>query len=134
MSWQSTLQRGLIGILANVGAVPVALWVHRQEVRICNRGDALSLDELEVARLVGVQFPERVRVLGVEEVPFPFDRLARRLASWTGRFPSRALGLTVGYGIYIQNQSRWNVELLVHELVHTAQYERMNGILSWLVD
>lgn len=132
MKWSSILQGILIAFAADVGALPVAMWVHRQELRICKRGEPLTEDEVKVARLVGVQFPERVRILGVEEVPFPCDWLARQLASLTGRFPSRALGLAAGYGIYIQSQSRWSVELVVHELVHTAQYERMNGILGFL--
>ena len=32
----------------------------------------------------------------------------------------------------MQAQARWNVEILVHELVHTAQYERLNGIPGFL--
>ncbi|MEZ5325266.1 MAG: hypothetical protein R3F19_09395 [Verrucomicrobiales bacterium] len=118
--------------LADTGALLAAFWVRRQEVHVCKLGDALSAEELKLARLVGVQFPERVRLLGVEKVPFPLDGLTKWLARLHGNFPTQALGLTARYGIYLQSQSRWNVELIVHELVHTSQYEKANGILGFL--
>ena len=132
MTGRLILKRLAVAALADTGAVLVAFWVRRQELRICKLGDALSDDELTIARLAGVQFPERVRLLGVDEVPFPFDRVTKWLAAMIGHFPSRALGLTARYGIYLQSESRWDVELIVHELVHTSQYERANGILGFL--
>lgn len=128
----TVLRRIAVGLLADLGAVPAALWVSIQEQRICRRGKPLTTEEKEIARLAGVQFPERVHVLTVAEVPFPLDRLTKRIGGKLTQFPARALGLTARYGIYIQEESRWNIELLVHELVHTAQYERLHGILGFL--
>ncbi len=41
-------------------------------------------------------------------------------------------GLTLHYGIYIRGDCHGNRELLVHELVHVAQYERLGGIKPFL--
>lgn len=132
MSRKTSLRGWLVALAAEAGAVPVAWWVRRHEKRICALGEALTAAELELARLVGVRFPERVRVLGVEEVPIPCAWLARRGAVLAGRFPARALGLTARYGIYIQAEARWNLEILIHELVHTVQYERSATIICFL--
>ncbi|MGK0185170.1 MAG: hypothetical protein ACI9R3_000945 [Verrucomicrobiales bacterium] len=126
------MKRIAVEVAAELGAWPASVWVYLQERHICRHGAALSVREQQIASLVGVHCPERVRVLSVSEVPFPFDWLTRRIAAMTEQSPARALGLTARYGIYIQEQARWDIELLVHELVHTAQYERSNGILGFL--
>jgi hypothetical protein len=41
-------------------------------------------------------------------------------------------GLTVRYGIFVRADCRQDRDLLLHELVHTAQYERLGGIVSFL--
>ena len=41
-------------------------------------------------------------------------------------------GLTVGHGIFVRSDCGQDRHLLVHELAHTAQYERLGGIASFL--
>jgi hypothetical protein len=40
--------------------------------------------------------------------------------------------MTVRYGIFIQTQHWEACRLLLHELVHVAQYERLGGFRSFL--
>jgi hypothetical protein len=48
--------------------------------------------------------------------------------------PSDPSGLTLQYGIFVRGDCRQDRHLVVHELVHTAQYERLGGILRFLRD
>lgn len=41
-------------------------------------------------------------------------------------------GLTLRYGIFVRADCREDRDLLLHELVHTAQYERLGGIVAFL--
>ena len=77
-----------------------------------------------------MRFPERVRLLRVARVPFP--RWAGSLAHIAGAEPEQTAGLTARYGIFIRADHWGNRALLVHELAHTAQYERLGGIRPFL--
>jgi hypothetical protein len=41
-------------------------------------------------------------------------------------------GLTFRHGIFMRGDCRKDRQLLIHELVHTAQYERLGGIVPFL--
>ena len=119
--------------LGNLAAVPVAWWVRCQERKICAQGTRLRGREVEIARCAGVRRPDLVRVLAVDEVPFPLEGCARVLARICGQFPVKATGLTAYYGIYLQRDlDEDRLAVLAHELVHTGQYERLGGILAFI--
>ncbi len=117
-------------LAATLAVPPASLWVAHWERRICAAGVALTPLQLIDARAVGVAFPERVRLLRVERVPFP--RWAGTLAGLAGAQPAQTAGLTARYGIFIRADHWGNRGLLLHELAHTAQYERLNGIRPFL--
>ena len=121
-----------IGIkIAVMLAVPAAsLWVTYWERRIRATGVALDALQLADARAIGVGFPERVRLLRVERVPFP--SWAGALAKLAGAQPAETAGLAARYGIFIRADHWGDRALLLHELAHTAQYERLNGIRPFL--
>ena len=117
--------------LAATLAVPAAsLWVAHWERRIGATGVALTPLQLADARAVGVSFPKRVRLLRVERVPFP--HWAGTLAKLAGAEAAQTAGLTARYGIFIRADHWGNRALLLHELAHTAQYERLKGIRPFL--
>ena len=113
--------------------MPLAVgWVERQERAILAAGVPLSPKLIEGARSLGVTDPERVRVKSVETVPWPGNRLLQRAGEIMGLRTSCTAGLCARYGIYVQNSFANNDEVLLHELVHTVQYERLGGIRAFL--
>jgi hypothetical protein len=97
-----------------------------------NIGVPLSVNQLNDARRAGVQHPERVRVLAVPQIPWPENPALRGVVEMTRVLTPDTRGTTVRYGIFIRSDSLHDRMLLVHELVHTAQYERLGGILAFI--
>jgi hypothetical protein len=107
-------------------------WAAEEERRILREGVSLTESQIKDAKKLGVQQPERVRLLRVDSVPGP-SHPALKTAQAALRFLSPATrGLTLRYGIFIRSDCWGDRSLVVHELVHTAQYERLGGILPFL--
>jgi hypothetical protein len=113
--------------------LPLAVrWASQQEQKILRAG--VSLDESQVidARLMGVARPEKVRLLKVDQVPLPANRLLRWAAKRTKLISSDTAGMALRYGIFIRSDCWQMRRLIAHECVHTAQYERLGGIEEFL--
>jgi len=107
-------------------------WAEEQESLILREGVALTPSQLEDARRIGVVSPERVKLRVVDAIPLPVQPLLRGAAETTGLISLLTCGLTLRYGIYIRSD-QWGVRrLVVHELAHTAQYERLGSIRAFL--
>jgi hypothetical protein len=100
-------------------------WAAEHEKRILANGDPLSAAQLADARLVGVLHPERVRLLYIPEIPIPEHPALRAAAQATQFITPLTHGLTLRRGIFIRSDCRGDRALVVHELAHTAQYERL---------
>lgn len=107
-------------------------WAAAQEKRILATGEALSDTMLNNARLVGVTAPERVRLLFVPEIPIPDDQVLRAAVEETQFLSPLTRGLTLCYGIFIRSDCRADETMVVHELGHVAQYERLGGFEPFL--
>lgn len=107
-------------------------WAEEQEQVILNNGDALSGVQLADARKVGVIHAERVRLLIVNQIPMPNHPALHAAATATHLITPSTAGLTLRYGIYIRSDHKNNRQLITHELVHTAQYERLGGFFPFL--
>ena len=115
------------------GLGPLAIaWLEEQECHIQNAGVPLSPAQLDDARRAGVQRAERVKVLAVPQIPWPANPVLRGIVEMTRLLVPETRGTTVRYGIFIRADSVDDRLLLVHELVHTAQYERLGGMLPFL--
>ena len=113
--------------------LPLAMrWARRQERRITKDGVALTLEETNSARAVGVMQPQCVRLLCVKRVPWPGASVLRAASETLGFQIGATCGLTLGYGIYIREDCWRQSRLIAHELVHVAQYERLGGIEPFL--
>jgi hypothetical protein len=113
--------------------VPVAAgWVARQEARILATGERLTPAQLEEAEFAGVKEPRRMRVLIVDKVPMPTHPLLVQLGTYTGLIGTGVAGMALRYGIYIRRDCEKQRGLLVHECVHTGQYERLGSIAGFL--
>lgn len=107
-------------------------WAEQQEAIILRDGVPLSPGGINDAERIGVVHPARVRLLSVPGVPLPEHPALRAAAEATGLISPLTVGLTVRYGIFIREDCRDQRRLVVHELVHTAQYERLGGIQPFL--
>ena len=100
-------------------------WIRRHEHRILVSGRRLLPTEQNLAARAGVVDPDRIRVLSVKLIPMPGPEWLRQ---WARRmhFPAgAAAGMSLRYGIYLSLDYEHRLDVLVHECVHTAQYESL---------
>jgi hypothetical protein len=109
-----------------------AQWAAEQEAQVLREGEPLTEEEIVDAKAVGVREPERVRLLQVDSIPSPTHPMLKAAYDAIDFVASAPRGLTVQYGIFVRTDCRQDRHLLVHELVHISQYERLGGILPFL--
>ncbi len=107
-------------------------WAAAEEQRILSAGEPLSPAQMDDAQLAGVTAPERVRILHVARIPAPEHPQLAQAAELTGLISPLTGGMALRYGIFIRRDCRGERALLIHELGHTAQYERLGGFRPFL--
>ena len=113
--------------------LPVACeWAEEQESIILRYGVRLSPAQIADAVKIGVAHPEKVRLLKVTRIPTPDRRDLCTAADATQLIYPFTRGLTFRYGIFILAHCWNDRQLVCHELVHTAQYERLGGLQQFL--
>jgi len=95
-------------------------------------GIRLSEAELADAKQIGVRNPERVRLLRVENIPVPAHPMLKAAAASINFLTAAPRGLALNFGIFVRADYWGDRALIAHELVHTAQYQRLGGILPFL--
>ena len=108
-----------------------AAWATEQEKKIQRDGITLSEHEFPDACSVGVREPQRIRLLRVQTIPRPSQPQLRAACDAIDFLTPATRGLTLGYGIFIRSDCWGDRLLIVHELVHVAQYERLGEILPF---
>jgi len=109
-----------------------AAWATEQEQKIVRHGVSLSEKEIGDARAIGVHSPDRIRLLRVETIPRPSPPQLKAACDAMDFLTPATRGLTLGRGIFIRSDCWRDRLLIVHELAHVAQYERLGGILPFL--
>lgn len=113
--------------------LPLAIrWVEEEEERILRQGTPLDESQLELARLIGVAEPDRIRVWKAAGMPAPGDPVLMAAMQLAGMSPSQAMGISFRYGIYLHASIQSDRRVLAHELTHTLQYERLGSIEAFL--
>ena len=107
-------------------------WAAEQQQQILRAGVPLLEAEISDARRVGIKEPERVRLLEVETIPAPTHPILQAACRATNFVPAMPRGLTVFYGVFVRTDCWRDRPLIVHELAHIAQYERLGGIEPFL--
>jgi hypothetical protein len=107
-------------------------WVRKQEAAILREGRPLREWERLWAQNVGVRRPEEVRILPVPRVPTPGQTFTVIFNRVFGLLSEGPTGMAVNYGIYLEASQATNPSLLVHELTHVAQFERLGGVEEFL--
>ena len=112
--------------------LPTAIaWANFQSEHVALVGQPLPPNLIEVARRVGVQMPERIRVKTVDQIPMPEEPLLRQAAIETGLLGPQIVGLTLGHSIFIAH-GHDTVRLISHECRHVCQYEILGSIEKFL--
>jgi hypothetical protein len=106
-------------------------WAEARSQEIQAGGVTLTEKGLEIARSVGVQRPEQIRIAFVEKLPLPEDEMLRGAALETGLLGPGMVGLTLGYSVFIC-QGHDSFRLLSHEFRHVYQYEQAGSIAAFL--
>jgi len=113
--------------------LPIACqWAEEQEHIITRYGVPLSPDQATDAAKIGVEYPEKVRLLKVTRISVPVYGDLCTSADTMQLFSPLAGGLTFRYGIFIRADCWGDRRLVCHELVHTSQYERLGGLQQFL--
>jgi hypothetical protein len=106
-------------------------WAEFQSQHVASLGIALPDPLLNVARFVGVQRPELIRVKLVDQLPLPEEPTLRQAAIETGLLGPGMVGLTLGYSIFLVH-GHDNVRLISHECRHVHQYEVLGSIEKFM--
>ena len=113
--------------------IPIASqWVEVQEEFIVSKGVQLTEKQMQIASKIGIKNIDKIRLLKVESIPEPGDSILNEASKAIGFIPFNTIGITYRYGIYIRQDYWDNDSLIIHELVHTLQYERLDGISNFL--
>jgi hypothetical protein len=113
--------------------LPLAVaWTTEQESMVLKSGEPLNQAEMDYAQRIGVRHPEKVRLLKVPAMPQPTHPVLCQVADSTGLLGPSIAGLTLRYAIFVRNDHWRQIQLVVHELVHTHQYERFGGFEPFL--
>ena len=110
----------------------VTLWVEREERKILRHGVPLSPAGLVDAAQMGVAHPENIRLMKVDRIPWLNGLFMKLLARAIPAVSPDTVGLCLRYGIYIRTRHWSNRQLIAHECVHTAQYERSGNLGEFL--
>lgn len=112
--------------------VPLAIaWAKERSANILSTGEPLTMDELELAKRMGVSHPQLIRIQMVDRLPLPENPMLAQVAESTGLLGPDMVGLTLGYGVYICKGHR-SRSLVSHECRHVFQYEQAGSIDQFL--
>jgi len=103
---------------------PAIEFAQKNEHVALKSGIELSASEKSTAKKIGIKNVDKIRILYVNNFPFPENEMLAELASDVGLDSPMMAGFTYGYGIYIRKGS-YDRELVAHELIHVKQYEMM---------
>lgn len=106
-------------------------WAEQRSAEIQKLGHRLNSDSIELAKKVGVQNPENIKIMEAASLPFPQNSILKQAAVSTGLLGPDMAGFTLGYSIYIR-RGHLSSRLLSHEFRHVHQYEQYGSISAFL--
>jgi len=77
-------------------------WLWYQEKAALRLGRKLSDEEIILAKKIGIEQPEKIRIYLVDRVPTPVPRFIENMLQKRGFPAGNAAGMSMRYGIYVQ--------------------------------
>jgi len=112
--------------------LPLAVeWAEVTSSHGANSGISLNPVGESIARRVGVEHPEKIRVVIADELPRPKHPTLRSAAEVAGFLGPGMAGITLGYSVFVRRGFD-TIRLLSHEFRHVFQYERAGSIALFL--
>ncbi|KXX71151.1 hypothetical protein [Flammeovirga sp. SJP92] len=102
-------------------------WAYETDKKGLEIGVPLNDKELLLASDIGIKHPDKVRLVYVDQVPFPRENFALKTLGEALGFIGEGIinnAQAFGYSIYIRNGYELTRPKLAHELVHVLQVER----------
>lgn len=102
-------------------------WANEMELAGLNSGKPLDEKQLAIAKEIGLQKPENVRLVYVDKVPFPYENILLRVVGEAVGFIGDGIvnnAQVFGFSIYVRKGYELTTPNLAHELVHVLQIER----------
>ena len=114
-------------IISNVLLPQYISWADDINTKGLKIGTPLDEQQLLLATDIGIKNPKKVRIVYVDEVPFPHENFALKVLGEALGFIGEGIvnnAQVFGYSIYIRTGYELNRPRLAHELVHVLQIER----------
>jgi hypothetical protein len=111
----------------------VVHWIEEMENFIQSNGRFLNEDELTFAKKIGILNYDIIKVWESNEVPKPKNAMIQYLGNEIGFFSSNTNGISFRYGIFLHSELKYTKDVLLHELIHTLQYERFGSIEKFIL-
>lgn len=102
-------------------------WAHETEVLGLKVGQPLDEKQLIIAKEIGIKSPGKIRLIYVDEVPFPNENIVLKTVGEALGFIGDGIinnAQVFGYSIYIRKGYQLTTPSIAHELVHVLQIER----------
>ncbi|HKB59805.1 MAG TPA: hypothetical protein VKC56_07120 [Gallionellaceae bacterium] len=114
------------------GLMPHAVqWAEATAEYAAMSGRPLEAAEQALARRVGVVQPDKIRLLVVDQMPYPEHPLLQVAAMATDFLGPQSLGLTLGHTVVVR-RGHESARLYSHEFRHVHQYEQAGSIAAFL--
>lgn len=110
----------------------LADWIEEMENYILSQGRFLLDEEITIAQKLGIKNYDNIRVLESDIVPMPTHKSIKNMGSSMGFFKESTAGMSFRYGIFLNSTQKYSRSVLIHELVHTLQYEQLGNILEFI--
>ena len=110
----------------------VCQWIENQENFIACNGINLSEEEIEIAKIIGIKNYDVIKVYESPIVPNPDDIVLLEIGKNIGLISPHTNGICFRYGIFINENTADKKGVLVHELIHTLQYEQYGTITHFI--
>jgi hypothetical protein len=99
-----------------ISAIVLGILFKGEENYILKHGQKLTEEQLNIAQLIGIKNPQKIRVL-IKNKIYGQNHIA---------------GLTINSGILIKSDYQYDRYVIIHELVHVRQYQDVGGIYNFL--
>ncbi|WP_372770923.1 hypothetical protein [Pseudoalteromonas sp.] len=116
-------------VISNVLLPQYISWAHKIDSNGLKVGVPLEEQQLLLATKIGIQNPHKVKIVYVDEVPFPYENFALNILGKALGFVGEGIvnnAQVFGYSIYVRKGYELDTPKLAHELVHVLQIERSN--------